>query len=522
MPFNQLLSSLWQAKFILLVTSLFAASLGFLGSRLGSPLYASEGQLLIESREPVIAELGQTAASGPVGLQRVRTEGDLLRSRKLAEEVAGKLDLAEIFLPTKQNSLRDQILHLPRAWRTAILAKFGVTIPPAPVEDRLAEAIAELQRRLEVRTADNSSVVTLHVVAPEPQIAAEIVNTVMASYLAMDLKAKEATTAQANRWLTERLAMLRDEVVAADQRVQAMLRQSGLTQTSLGSTDAQQVHEEQDRLAAARQDVSRAQNALSTALRLERTGTQRSLTSPTIQALVAREAEIVQRAAGMGQRLSEQHPDRIAIENELRAIRRQIEVETGKVIALLQRDLDAAQGRFEDAQNALGTARTSAQISRGSEVELAQLTREADARRQIYANFLVRVEQTRFAAAQFPSARIVSPAVPAIHPVGPSTAIVVLLCSFSGLLLGRGSCGGAPGRRRFDQLRGRPGRFDRPAERRQLAAASARQAPRHGYVRAGGRAIGRSRDPAWPTHDIAIYSAERNLLLYSGGLPRGG
>ncbi|MDB5374014.1 MAG: hypothetical protein JWP04_2656 [Belnapia sp.] len=444
MPFDQLLGTVWRAKFSLLAAAILAGALGFIGARLAPVRFLGEGQLLVESREPVIPELSQggVAAAGPVGLVRVRTEADIIRSRRLAEEVVRSLDLTDALTSTLAGQAapategwRDWLLAWPRAGRTALLALLGVEPAPEPVEDRLSEAVTEVRKSLDVRTADNSSVITLRFVAPSPVLAAAVVNAAMERYLALDLAAKEETTAQANRWLTERLVALRAEVETADQRVQALLRQFGLTQTSLGSTDALAVREEQDRSATARQDVSRAQSALDSALRPGRGGAAQALSSPAIQNLLEREGEILQRAAGLAQRLGDRHPDRLAAEGELRGIRRQIEIETGKVVATLQRDLDAARIRLADAERALVTARGSARSSRDAEVMLSQLQREADARRQIYQAFLTRVEQTRLSSAQFASARIISPAPVPSRPAGLPTGIMVLFASFAGLLL---------------------------------------------------------------------------------------
>jgi len=432
MPFDQLLGALWRAKFAILLTGLLAATIGFVGVRLGAPRYVGEGQLLIENRRPVIPELGQAGADAPVGLSVIRTQADIFRSRQLAEDVARRLALAEREdVHGTGGGLRDRLLAAPRAWREALLDRLGAPDAPAPAEDRLADAVAGVQRGFEVRTADNSSVITLRFTAPAPRLAAEVVNAAMESYIAADLAAKEETTSRANRWLSERLVSLRSDVETADRQVQDLLRRTGLTQTAAGSTDAQQVREEQDRLATARQDVSRAQSALASAQRPGRG----ALTSPAIQALLDREGEIIQRRESLAQRLGERHPDRLAVEAEWRGVRRGIEAETGKVVAGLQRDLDAAQARLADAQGALTGARSTARNSQDVEIQLAGIRAEAEARRQIYQAFLLRVEQTRLAQAQFASARVISPAVPPTRPAGPPVPVTVILCGFVGLLL---------------------------------------------------------------------------------------
>jgi capsular exopolysaccharide synthesis family protein len=157
-----------------------------------------------------------------------------------------------------------------------------------------------------------------------------------------------------------------------------------------------------------------------------------------IQALREREADVVQRAATLGQQLGPRHPDRQAVEAELRDLRRQIDNETGKVTMALRRDVEAARSRLENSQSSLDTSRSSARGGAEASVTLAQLTRDAESSRQVYQAFLLRTEQTRLSSAQFPVARVVSPASVPYRPTGPSPAVIAVFSALAGLLLAAG------------------------------------------------------------------------------------
>lgn len=436
MPIDHLLRILWRAKLLLLTAAVLAGSLGYVSTQFVPPRYAAEGQLLVESRDAMIPELSQNQPGMVIGVQRIRTEADILRSRRVAEEVVRAMEARGTPIETGPGEgAADRLLATPRAWRAWFLRRVLEREPaPEPERDRFAETVDLVEKHLLVRTADNSSVITVRFRSGSPEEAAAVVNIAMERYLAIDLAAKENTMATANRWLSDRLVQLRADVEAADLRVQQLRRSAGLTQTALGTTDALAVREWQDRLVQAQHDLAKAQGALDSITR-RRAGYAEVLGSPLLQQLRDREAEVGMRSASLGQRLGNSHPDRLAAEAELRDIRRVIAGETQKLVSALQRDVETARAQVVETERALAGARTTARGTSDAEVLLEQLTREADARRQIFQAFLARAEQTRVATAQFPSARVVSLAAAPKRPTGLPNAVIAVFSALVGLLL---------------------------------------------------------------------------------------
>ncbi|MXP64663.1 hypothetical protein E0493_15025 [Roseomonas sp. M0104] len=450
MRLTDLLSLLWRRKLTLALSVIVAALLGFAMTKSLPDRFASEGLLLVESREQAIPELNQMAALNAPGPARVRTEADILRSRQLAEDVVRSLGLNE--QPDEPPGMLAALLTPVTAWVHSAVTSLngwagetlGTSVPlggageePARPTDRVGVAVEKLQKNIEIRTTENSNVVAVRYFADSPKEAADVVNTLMERYISQEVMAKRDTTLQANVWLTERLNALREEVEGADRKVQDYRRQSGLLETAQGAVTSVQVSEQQGRLAVARQELSRAQAALDSALRSGQNGNAASetLSSNVIQSLRDREAEIGSRAASLAQRLGSRHPDRLAAEAELRDVRRQIGAEINKIVASLRRDVDAARDRLADSQSALDSSVKTARTSATAEVGLMQLQREADAKRQIYQAFLTRAEQTRLASAQFPMARVISPAVAPFRPSGPPASVVAAFTGFAALFL---------------------------------------------------------------------------------------
>lgn len=444
MPFSEVLGLFWRRKMLLLFTALLTGALGYMAARSTPSRYVAEGLLLFDNQQPAIPELNQYVPSNSAPPnQRIRTEADVLRSRQLAEDVVERTPvLPEVtekpsFLGTLRQEVTGAVANLITEIREAIgmPADGAETDSRDPVIDPKHIQLEELQQRLDIRTTDNSNVVGIRFTSTSPVIAANVVNTLMDRYIALDIDAKQRSTEQANRWLSERLAVLREEVEAADSKIQAFRRETGLLETSIGAVSTVQLTEDQSRVAVARQELSRAQAALDAATRPGGRGaTTEALASPVVQALRAREAEVVQRAATLGAGLGARHPDRRAVDAELRDLRAQIDSETGKIITALRRDVDAARSRLEASQAALNTSRTAARGGAEATVTLTQLTRDAESRRAVYQAFLARLEQTRLSAAQFPIARVVSPATVPFRATGPSASVIGAFSAIAGFL----------------------------------------------------------------------------------------
>ncbi|MFC3125981.1 GumC family protein [Pseudoroseomonas globiformis] len=443
MRLTDLLSLLWQRKLPLLLAAMVAGVLGFVATKAMPVRFTSEGLLLVEARDQAIPELNQIAAAQPLGMQRIRTEADILRSRQLSADVVRELGLDQ--KPEKEGfgAAIGALIAPVTEWVRDSVASLMSTgpesdqVPGAAPLDKVALAVEGLQKNLSIGVSENSNVVVVRYTADTAEESSNVVNALMGRYINQEVNAKRDTTMQANEWLTERLNVLRQEVDSADRRIQEYRERTGLLETSQGSISTLQLGEQQNRVAVARQELARAQAALDSALRSGGRGSAASeaLSSPVVQSLRDREAEIGARAASMAQRLGRNHPDRLAAEAELRDVQRQIGSEIGKVVTSLRREVDAARDRLAEAQSSLTSTTQTARTGAQAEVGLLALTRDADAKRQIYQTFLTRAEQTRMASAQFPLARVISPAVAPYRPSGPPASVVAVFCAFVGLFI---------------------------------------------------------------------------------------
>jgi capsular exopolysaccharide synthesis family protein len=406
--------------------------------------FTSEGGLIVENQQPNIPDLGIQASMPNAGDgDVVPTAIDVLKSPGALESVVRKLDLAHVpslhpawpVAVSHYDDLRNLLRLTPDAVDDALaFLGMGKAADGPGVSD--AAAVTYLQEHLRIHANDHSNLLSIQFTAGSPDIAAAVVNALMSGYIDTDIAARRAALQQANAWLTDRARDLAMEVDADNQRITRFLQDHDTGQLQGGSVAAVQLSGAQERLAAARANLERLQASLDTATRSASHGagpasTQEVLGSPVVQALRQREADLLQRLAG----LPPMHPDRARLEGELQSIRGQIGAETAKITAALTHETEVARINVQQLEQAADQAALDARDSSVAQADYQTLIRNAEAKRAIYNSFLMRADQARVATMQFPSARIEYQARPADRADGSSRVAAALLGFLGGIVL---------------------------------------------------------------------------------------
>ena len=405
---------------------------------LGSPVHNTSDALLeVESHAPLTRELNPQIL--PTAPDQVRTEADILKSHALAVSVVRELDLAhapDFVAAPRPPTWIDRISLWLDAARSGIRKMFGETDNP---DDAIDDAVTLFRKRLQVVVDDKSHIVDVSFQSGSPELSAKIIQTLFRTYLANQVDANLEVTSRENQWLSEHLAQLQHDVDQAAQRAQAYREANHLVDIQAGSLSALALSQNEQDMANARQDLTKAQAAYDTATREARspggfTG-QEALGSLLIQRLRDREGDIAARLANMRMRYGDGSPYLRPLTAELTAVRQQIANETAKVISALGRNVTTAQLRVKNLETVVAKAQSQAGERGRAEATLAQLNQEVEAKRHVYTAFLTRMEQTQLTSTQFPSARVVSAAAPPPKADGWPLWVVVFLGMIVGALI---------------------------------------------------------------------------------------
>lgn len=365
----------------------------FAGVHSLTPRYTAAADLIVGPREEQVVDL-KAVMSGLSGTSDViESEIQVLRSRQIARSVVQALNLDQMveFNPALQRpGLRQQATAALRAtagWSLAQIARLGLPAMLGPASapregaetplDPLSAPVDRFLSQLDVVSKGRSRVITVSFTSTDPALAATVPNAVADAYIANQLSAKTNATAQATRWLDERVAEMREQLIGADEAVEAYRRRAGIVPIRDSTLLNQQISEAGQELMHAHAQVA------------------------AVQGRVAAMAAISPNAVG------------------------------------LQRELAAAKAREQALEISLLALRGQIDVGSQSEIGLRALQREADADRNLYDKLLARARETKVQSGlQQADATVISRAERQEEPSFPKPALILPLFFVASCLVG--------------------------------------------------------------------------------------
>lgn len=399
---EQVVASLRAGSRVIAAALVAAVLLGLIYAYLlATPIYTATSVVMLDTRKSQVVDL-QGVMGGLTGeSDELNTEVEVLRSRGLAEKVVDELDLLSD--PEFNTALA------PPSIKARIKGLFGAGggVPdPAAVKARVVGA---LLAQLSVRNVPSSYVFEISVQSRDAAKAARIADVVAKRYILNQIEVKFDATEQATAWLSNRVAELKSDLEAAEEKVKSFNSQTTLVSPEMLASLEIQLKDLRERIAQ-----SRVQESAATARR------------DGLKAAQTREEKLAQaQDTGLSQ-LAE--ADAVAFDARFEQVMARAELELA---------------RAADQRAALERSRQvlSDQISRQGDdmIQLQQLTREADASRTLYEYFLGRLKETsaQQGIQQADSRQLSAAVVPAV-PTAPRKSLILAMCGVLGLMAGVG------------------------------------------------------------------------------------
>lgn len=399
-----ILRVLWRGKYLVLSAVLLCIAIGAVYVfSLATPKYRATSVLLLDTSGQKIVDLSVVLPSFGGDSEAIRTEVEVLKSRRLIErvvQVANLLDDPEF----------NTTLH-PDGVIDGILGAFGRTKGSYDQRALVTLATDNVLKAMSVRNTPNTYVLEVTMETGSAAKSAHLADVIAEQYILHQMDVKFEITRDASEWLANRVADLKLDLEHAEARVAEYSANSEVVSAlSVQSLD-RQLKELRLRLDLARETL--------TSQRDERSRLQSLTTAPD-------ETKAQQTGDARLTQLFEQGGASAAFE--------------ARFLTVLNR-AEAQQTRGEAQVGALETsiATLEKQISTQSQqlVQLQQLTRDAEANRVLYEYFLGRLKETSAQEGiQQPDSRILSNAVIPLKPTTPRTRLVLIMSLMVGLLLG--------------------------------------------------------------------------------------
>lgn len=445
---------IWRHRAGIIICTLVFTAIAVLVARQIPSHYIANARVLVGvpaaralNIEAIIADISPDA-------ERIQNEAYVIQSRDVARQVINKLKLTEN--PEFNPALRpqpgwltylDPMRYLPDAVRAYMPAQKasepqGAVSPEVRAEQNMNTIIDTLLAKLEVTTLGRSHVLNIEARSVAPDTAAAIANGFSEAYLARQRSDKVEASEEVEKFLTGRIATLREQVEKSDQAVETYRRENNLYQGASAGVTAQQLTELNTQLIVAQTAKAETDARLGEAQALRRSGVDNQsvpqvLQSPLVQQLKGQQAEAERRLADLTSSLGPQHPRVVSTKAEINDIRSKVNTEVGRIIESLRHEARTTTARYEALRQNFNRLQGQAGGVNEKSIRLNALEREATVNRNLLEQMMSRAKETiGQEQLQKPNAKLISAAAPPSRPGFPPKTLLVFLGSVAGMLIG--------------------------------------------------------------------------------------
>src|ERR1700733_4276182 len=329
----------------IIIPTVLAAMLSITAVNMITPRYKSEVRILIDGRENVFLRPNGERNEERTALdaEAVTSQVQLLLSRDLAREIIRKNKLAE-------RPEFDPVLQGLSPLRS-LLALFGIGRDPFSLtpEERVLDAYFE---RFTAYAVDKSRVIVIEFQSRDPELAAQVANSIAEGYLVLQQGARQEQAKSAGQWLSGEIDNLRKKVADAESRVEDFRSKSSLfVGTNNTTLSNQQMGELNTQLNNARALKSDAESKARLIREMLQTGkpieSSEILNSELTRRLSEQRVTLRAQLAEQSSTLLDNHPRIKELKAQLSDLDRQIRDEASKISRSLDSDARIAGGRVE-------------------------------------------------------------------------------------------------------------------------------------------------------------------------------
>lgn len=425
-----LLVEYWQVakrwKWVILGIVLGTLIAGAVLTMLMTPLFTANARVEIAREEANVSPVeGVEAAGSRKDFEFYETQYNLLRARSLAERVAAKLRLS------RDPEFRAAV-GLGPAQEGALLAR-----------DRDNAVISSLLANVAITPVTNSRLVDIGFTSANPDVSAKVANAWAQGFIEASLARRFEATADARRFLEQRLSELREKLEASERQLISYSANTGIvtlessqvdgkttSRRTLAAADLEALNEA---LADATADRIQAEALARNSVNSDTRTTAAALTGPTRQ----KRAELAAEYERLMVQFDPSYPRARALKEQIDALDQSIAREETRVRSGASSDLQAtyraALNREQALRAQVETLRERYSAEQRAGIDNNILQREVDTNRQLYDALLQRYKEIGVARVGANNISIVDSAEVPTSPSQPNLALNLLLALIAGM-----------------------------------------------------------------------------------------
>lgn len=405
-----------------------------------TPVYEASGTIAINKPDTTLNFQGSTTFNlDYYDPSELDTEVKILQSDLLALQVVRELNL------DRRPEMANQAPPSPAS---------SLDLSPDPLQSdpaRASSMIGGFKGNLRVMLSPNTRIIEVHYRSPDPQVAANVVNTLMQTYVENNFKARFESTMQASDWLSKQLVDLQMKVETSQEKLVRYQKEHEI----LGADEKQNItmekldelnkeltaaeSERMDKEAAYRLVESGDPETVSSASASSAEDNSSQSGSGLLGMLRGKEADLKIQAADLNTQFGPSYPKLAVLNNQLKEIQSQIQSETKKIVGKIRGQYSAALQRENMLHEALEKQKQEANRLNESAIEYTLLKRDVDTNRQLYEGLLQKLKEAGVSAGlKSNNFRIVDSARPPTGPIEPNIPRNLLFAAVLGLASGIG------------------------------------------------------------------------------------
>lgn len=340
--------------------------------------------------------------------------------------------------------------------------EFGQAPPPSSLElspdpllsdpGRASALVGGFKGNLRVALSPNTRIIEVHYRSPDPQMAANVVNTLMQTYVENNFKARFESTMQASDWLQKQLVDLQMKVETSQEKLVRYQKEheivgtdekQNITMEKLDELNKEYTAAQTDRMdkeARYRMIQSGDPDSIAASAAGLADGTSGSPSaSMLLGTLRAKQADLKIQTADLSTQFGPSYPKLTQLNNQLKEVNAQIQDELKKVVSRVRGDYNTALQRESMLHDALEAQKQEANKLNESAIEYSLLKRDVDTNRQLYEGLLQKMKEAGVSAGlKSNNFRIVDSARPPQSPIEPNIPRNLMFAVVLGLATGIG------------------------------------------------------------------------------------
>jgi capsular exopolysaccharide synthesis family protein len=411
--YDQVLRRRW--KIVAGTTAAVVASVA-VGTLLQTPIYRTSGLVELRKQGAESVPVEAIFQSERLSTQYLETQYGVLRSQALARRVVEDLKLTEVpeFLPG------------------------GVLAAPTDGDstELLERIVAEFSERLLVDPLTGSHNVRVHFESADPQLAADVVNSVFENYVEMRAQAGRSAIAS----LGEQADSIRGRLAAAEQRLRVYMRDNELNFLDNGDGGAENLpHERLRRLQQQLTDAEAERYERESLYSLLQSRGEHLPDSEILRSLHVRVAELRGEYARLSATFTDEYPRTRQVKRQLDELETLLTGERERIRAEISGSYAAAVQREALLQGAVDEQKALVDELGQRAGPYLILAREVEDQRELYALLQQKLRGAEVSAALAATeVEVIDLAMPPMEPSRPTPRRNLQLALVVGLVLGLG------------------------------------------------------------------------------------